>query len=89
MEKTLKEYLENNPEMMLEFLEKNFHLVLRVGGSWYYRAGLGKPYRKAKSLKDAIIKASLGALQQGFGDVGVQNGRTPSSDLGQTETQQT
>lgn len=75
-----------SPEKMLDFLEENDHLVMKYGKTWYYRAGWGKPHRRAKSLRDAIIKASLAALQQGSVSEATRNGTTQGSAQNQKET---
>lgn len=78
-----------SPEKMLDFLEENGHLILNFGKIWYYRTGWGKPHRKAKSLRDSIIKASLAVLQQDSVSEEALSGKTQDNGLSQRETPQT
>lgn len=38
----------------LDWFEKNNHLILNLGTSWYVRSAYGQPWMKKKTLREAI-----------------------------------
>jgi hypothetical protein len=41
-------------EQRLDWLSKNYSLIMNIGDTWYVRPGYQKPWIKKKSLREAI-----------------------------------
>ena len=41
-------------EQRLDWLSKNYSLIMKIGDTWYVRSGYQKPWIKKKSLMEAI-----------------------------------
>ena len=41
-------------EQRLDWLSKNYSLIMNIGDTWYVRPGYQKPWIKKKSLMEAI-----------------------------------
>jgi hypothetical protein len=43
-------------ETRLDWLAKNYNLIMQIGKTWYVRKSYGGPWHKQKSLREAIDK---------------------------------
>jgi hypothetical protein len=41
-------------KQLLDWLSKNYSLIMNIGDTWYVRQGYRKPWIKQKSLREAI-----------------------------------
>lgn len=46
-------------ENRIEWLGKNYSLIMNIGETWYVRPGYQKPWVKKKTLREAIDQGML------------------------------